>query len=182
MSTDSEQRLAVLLSRTAAGDAGAFRLLYSATSAKLFATVCRILRERATAEDALQEAYVRIWRRADSFDSSIASPIAWMTTVARHAAIDLVRTGASRVSAASVDMEGLTELSNPTGGSAEDKLGILRCLEELDVEKRSMVLHAYCLGWSRDDLASRFDRPVATVKTILRRGLIALKECLGGER
>ncbi len=105
-----------------------------------------------------------------------------MTTVARHAAIDLVRTGASRVSAASVDMEGLTELSNPTGGSAEDKLGILRCLEELDVEKRSMVLHAYCLGWSRDDLASRFDRPVATVKTILRRGLIALKECLGGER
>lgn len=182
LATDTDQRLAVLLSRTAAGDTGAFRQLYTDTSAKLFATVCRILRERAAAEDALQEAYLRIWRRAESFDSSIASPIAWMTTVARHAAIDLVRTGASRVSAASVELNGLDELQNPGGGTAEDKLAIVRCLGELDAERRNMIVHAYCHGWSREELASRFDRPVATVKTMLRRALIALKECLGGER
>lgn len=181
MSIDTEQALSVLLSRTAAGDASAFKQLYGSTSAKLFATIGRILRDRAAAEDALQEAYVRIWRRADSFDSSIASPIAWMTTVARHAAIDVVRTGASRVSAASVELDDLVELSNPGGSSPEDKFGIMRCLEELDAENRTMVLHAYCHGWSRDELASRFDRPVATVKTILRRALITLKECLGGQ-
>ena len=53
------------------------------------------------------------------------------------------------------------------------------CLRGLDEERRSMVLLAYCHGWSRDELAERFSRPVATIKTLLRRSLIALKECLG---
>lgn len=184
MSRETEQRLPTLVARIAAGDTAAFRLLYSLTSAKLFATIRRILREPAAAEDALQEAYVRIWRRADSFDAAVASPIAWMTTIARHAAIDTVRTGAARVSAASVELDDLAsgQLSSPEGPPNEQKLSITRCLGELDPERRSMIVHAYCMGWSREELGRRFDRPVATIKTMLRRGLIALKECLGGER
>ena len=53
------------------------------------------------------------------------------------------------------------------------------CLDRLEADRRGMVLLAYCYGWSREELAARFDRPVATVKTILRRCLMALKECLG---
>ena len=53
------------------------------------------------------------------------------------------------------------------------------CLGGLDEDKRGMVLLAYCYGWSREELAERYRRPVATVKTVLRRSLIALKECLG---
>jgi RNA polymerase sigma-70 factor (ECF subfamily) len=53
------------------------------------------------------------------------------------------------------------------------------CLDGLDPDRRGMVVLAYCHGWSREELAKRFDRPVATVKTILRRSLMALKECLG---
>jgi RNA polymerase sigma-70 factor (ECF subfamily) len=136
------------------------------------------------AEDALQEAYVRIWRNAASFDPAIASPIAWMTTIARHAAIDVVRGGAERVSAASsaFDAELAERLAAPlSGGDPLASSRLSGCLGGLESDRRAMLVLAYCYGWSREELGRRFDKPVATVKTILRRGLAVLKECLGGD-
>ena len=176
--------LAAILARVADGDRAAFRALYERTAPKLLASVRRILRSTAAAEDAVQEAFVRIWRNAGDFDASIASPIAWMTTIARHAAIDIVRKGAERVSAASatIDAELAERIAAPLSGGDPLASGRLAsCLDQLDVDRRGMVVLAYCYGWSREELAGRFDRPVATVKTLLRRSLIALKECLGGE-
>ncbi len=101
----------------------------------------------------------------------------------RHAAIDAVRRGAERVSAAStaIDAEMSERLADPATSGERLLAGSLlaTCLKALDEERRGMVLLAYCHGWSRDELASRFGRPVETIKTILRRSLIALKECLG---
>lgn len=179
---ESQQELVSLMKAVAAGDRGAVRKLYDRTSAKLHATARRILKSDATAEDAVQEAFVRIWRRAGDFDASIASPIAWMTTIARHAAIDMARRGAERVSAAAADPEIAERMADPVA-DAERLVagsGLARCLEGLDSDRRGMVLLAYCYGWSRDELSVRFERPAATVKTILRRSLMALKECLGG--
>jgi RNA polymerase sigma-70 factor (ECF subfamily) len=168
----------MLMSQIAAGDRAAFGLLYQRTSSKLYASVRRILWNEAAAEDAVQEAYVRIWRHAVDFDPAIASPIAWMTTIARHAAIDMARRGAERISAASGEVD--PEMADPLSAAGPQMTGPLaRCLERLDADRRGMVLLAYCYGWSREELAKRFDRPVATVKTVLRRCLIALKECLG---
>jgi RNA polymerase sigma-70 factor, ECF subfamily len=84
---DRQQKLVSLICAVAAEDRSAFRELYARTGAKLHATVRRILASDATAENAVQEAFVRIWRRAGDYDAGIASPIAWMTTIARHAAI-----------------------------------------------------------------------------------------------
>lgn len=175
--------LVTLMRAVAAGDETAFKQLYERSSAKLFAIVRRIAISEAAAEEALQEAWVRIWNHADRFDPALASPITWMTTIARHAAIDAVRKGAERVSrtAAALDEELAEKL--PAPGSSTDGLTGLqlqRCLEGLDAERRKMVLLAYSYGYSREELSRRFDKPVATVKTILRRSLIALKECLGG--
>jgi RNA polymerase sigma-70 factor (ECF subfamily) len=172
------------MAEVAAGDRAAFATLYERTAAKLFSTIRRILTSEAAAEDAVQDAYVRIWRRAGDFDAGIASPIAWMTTIARHAAIDIVRLGAERVSAAGdeIDAELADRLADP-GGSGERMVAgakLARCLDKLDPDRRRMVILAYCQGWSREELAKRFGRPVATVKTTLRRSLLALKECLGG--
>ena len=184
MAEQAQQELVALMARVAGGDRTSFALLYRRTGAKLFASVRRILGNDAAAEDAVQEAYVRIWRRAGDFDSAIASPIAWMTTIARHAAIDMVRRGSERVSAASgeIDADLAERLADP--GASADRLAtggrLISCLDGLDSDRRGMVLLAYCYGWSRDELAKRFERPVATVKTILRRSLMALKECLGG--
>ena len=172
-----------LMERAAGGDRQAFRMLYERTAAKLLATARRILRDEKAAEDAVQEAYVRIWSRANEFDAGIGSPIAWMATIARHAAIDAARRGAERVSAAStaIDAEMSERLADPANDGERLLAGtqLAACLKGLDEERRGMVLLAYCHGWSREELAGRFERPVATIKTILRRSLIALKECLG---
>jgi RNA polymerase sigma-70 factor (ECF subfamily) len=174
-----QEELASLLAKVADGDRAAFRSLYERTSGKLFASVRRILANNAAAEDAVQDAYVRIWSRSGDFDPAIGSPIAWMTTIARHAAIDVARRGAERISAASAELD----LEIPDLSTQADRSGTTRltgCLEGLDADRRGMILLAYCYGWSREELSRRFDKPVATVKTILRRSLIVLKECLGG--
>jgi RNA polymerase sigma-70 factor (ECF subfamily) len=183
MADQAQDELVALLARVATGDRAAFAVLYQRTGAKLFASVRRILANKAAAEDAVQEAYVRIWRRSGDFNPTIASPIAWMTTIARHAAIDNVRRGAERVSAASgeIDADLADRLADPSASPERMAAGgrLSLCLDGLDPDRRGMVVLAYCYGWSREELARRFDRPVATVKTILRRSLMALKECLG---
>ena len=175
--------LDTLMSAVALGDEAAFRRLYAETSRKLFAIIRRIAGSEAAAEEALQEAFIRIWNHADRFDPALASPTTWMTTIARHAAIDAIRRNAERVSAAGVVID--DELAERLAGPSSTTDGLEarhlhRCLDGLDTDRRSMVLLAYCHGWSREELSRRFDRPVATVKTLLRRSLIALKECLGG--
>jgi RNA polymerase sigma-70 factor (ECF subfamily) len=186
VSGGTQEELVSLMAAAATGDRRAFAILFERTAAKLNASVRRILRSEAAAEDAVQEAYVRIWRRAGDFDPTIASPIAWMTTIARHAAIDIARRSSERVSAAgeAIDADVADRLADPASGVERLATGdqLSACLDRLEADRRGMVLLAYCYGWSREELASRFDRPVATVKTILRRSLIILKECLGGGR
>jgi len=179
----SQAELVALMRDVASRDETAFKRLYDRTSAKLFAVVRRIAISEAAAEEALQEAWVRIWNHADRFDPALASPLTWMTTIARHAAIDAVRRGPERVSqtAVVIDEELAEKLAAP--GASADGLGgpqLRRCLAGLEPDRSRMVLLAYCYGYSREELSRRFDKPVATVKTILRRSLLALKECLGG--
>lgn len=180
---DNQRDLIEALALIASGDRDAFRLLYQRTAPKLLASIRRILGNGSAAEDAVQEAYVRIWRNAGAFDASIASPIAWMTTIARHAAIDMVRTTPERIAAASatIDADLAERLAAPAmGGDPLASSRLSACLDKLEADRRGMVVLAYCYGWSREELAGRFAKPVATVKTVLRRSLIVLKECLGG--
>jgi RNA polymerase sigma-70 factor (ECF subfamily) len=182
MDTDSAL-LVELLRRTADGDRGAFSRLYELTRAKLFGVIRRILIRGDLAEEALQESYVRIWSNAHRFDASQASAMTWMIAIARNQAIDLRRKANERVAAQAATLEDVT-LSAPDV-SAEDSADYRRlrhCLGGLAADGRDMVLLAYHQGYSREELARKFARPVATVKTILRRSLAALKECLDGQR
>ncbi|WEK52512.1 MAG: sigma-70 family RNA polymerase sigma factor [Candidatus Kaistia colombiensis] len=179
----AQAELAALMRDVASRDEAAFKALYDRTSTKLFAVIRRIAVSEAAAEEALQEAWVRIWSHADRFDPSLASPMTWMTTIARHAAIDAIRKGPERVSKTAVVLDEELADTLPAPGAAPDGMAgpqLRRCLEGLEPERRGMVLLAYSYGYSREELSRRFDKPVATVKTILRRSLIALKECLGG--
>ncbi len=180
----AQAELASMLRGVRSGDQVAFRRLYDGTSAKLLAVIRRILRQEGTAEEALQETYVRVWRRAGDYDETIAAPMAWMTTIARHVAIDTLRQTAERVSAGGqgVDpelLERLPDQSPPAAALSDSRRALNGCLDGLDQDRRDMVVLAYCHGLSREELAERYARPVATVKTLLRRSLIALKECLG---
>lgn len=173
--------LVALLDRTASGDIPAFRGLYEATSAKLFGVVLRILHERGEAEDVLQEVYTTVWRKAAEFDSSRASPITWMATIARNRALDEFR---RQKVMPSTDIDHEVDLAS----DAEDALdamertdtlkALLQCLNSLEKDRRDLVLLAYYRGLSREDLAQRSGRPVATVKTWLHRSLAQLRVCL----
>ena len=173
--------LADLLRRAAARDEAAFAALYRITSGKLFGIVSRILPSRETASEILQESYVRIWERAGDFDSARGSPLAWMATIARNRALDEVR----RVRPKSLEdmpegFEPAAEMVDPLASRerSETLNALLACLDQLDAERRDIVMLAYYRGESRDALAARFGRPTATIKTWLRRSLAQLRDCL----
>ncbi len=88
---DGRAVLLQLLAEVARGNKSAFARLYGLTHAKLLGVALRILRDRALAEDVLQESYLKVWRHAASYDPSIASPMTWMATIVRHGAIDALR-------------------------------------------------------------------------------------------
>ena len=88
--------LARLLGRASLGDRAAFATLYERTSSHLFAVVLRINRDRAQAEDILQEVYVNVWRAAKSFDAAQSQPLTWLTSIARNRAIDSLRRSQAR--------------------------------------------------------------------------------------
>lgn len=178
------QEIAELLKRCGEGDRSAFRTLYRRTAAKLNAVTFRILQQAETAEEALQETYVRIWQNASSYDPEIASPIAWMAAIARNQAIDLRRRSGERISRQSDAADDLLA-AIPAAESADWGPALVRlrkCLDALPEDRRSLVLLAYCLGYSRDELAAETSKPVATIKSTLRRTLMTLKECLDGAR
>jgi RNA polymerase sigma-70 factor, ECF subfamily len=171
-----------LLAAVAKGDQAAFERLYAATRAKLYGVTLRILRRPDLADEVLQETYFKVWRSAGEFNPRLASPITWMVAIARNGALDMLRkkTEASiedepqaiEVSAAEVD---------PLAGRqmTDDLRRLLGCMGGLDEEHRRVILLAYYNGWSREQLAAKFDKPVNTIKTWLRRGLIQIRECLG---
>lgn len=176
--------LTLLLTRTAAGDREAFRSLYRATSAKLFAVALRIVVRRELAEEAVQEAYLKAWRMAPSWSAMSGSPLAWLATIARNAAIDIMRRGDEKLVRRRVgpDEEADELVRIPDPAHDPDTTDALRrlssCMEGLPADNRAMVLKAYLEGWSREELAEAFARQVATVKTILRRALIQMKACM----
>jgi RNA polymerase sigma-70 factor (ECF subfamily) len=174
--------LTALVAAVGQGDRAAFEQVYVATRAKLYGVVLRILRRHDLAEEVIQETYLRIWGSAGSFDPSKASPITWMVTIARNRAIDLVR----KRSEASLEeepeaMDVAAEIPNPLAARelSEDLSQLMNCIGRLDTDRKQMVLLAYYNGLSREQLAAKFERPVNTIKTWLRRSLIEIRECLG---
>jgi RNA polymerase sigma-70 factor, ECF subfamily len=175
-----ESNLSGLIVRIAAGDEAAFAALYRLTAARLNGVVSRILPADAAAE-ALQDAYVRIWRRAADFDPAKGSAIAWMAAIARNRALDEVR----RPRPVSLDdmpegFEAQADAIDPLAAreTSEGLRALLACLEGLDKEKRDILMLAYYRGASRKALAERFGKPVPTIKTWLRRSLAQLRMCL----
>lgn len=176
--------LEMLLARVAAGDRAAFGRLYAATAAKLFGIVLRISRDRALAEDVLQDTFVRVWRNAARYEPDSGRPITWMAAIARNAAIDALRRRRAhdvRV-VADVEEDAAGEIADDRALAVDpaDREALRTCLGRLEEQQRQCVLLAYQDGCSREELAERFGRPVGTIKTWLHRALARLKECLDG--
>jgi RNA polymerase sigma-70 factor (ECF subfamily) len=172
--------IADLIARCALRDRQAFRELYQRTSAKLFGVSLRILRDRAEAEEALQEVYVKIWQRADRYVAGGYSPISWLVAVARNHALDILRARKPVTD----DIDAALDVAD--GGPDPEQMAVDRgeraridgCLDELEEPKADAVRGAYLDGFSYEDLAARHSVPLNTMRTWLRRSLIKLRECL----
>jgi len=170
--------LVAALERVARGDRSALELLYGASSVKLYGIVQRILGRQDWADAVLEDVYVRVWQRAGDFDGANGSPDAWLATLARNLALDDIR----RMPAASPeDLPSTPRPSGPAGTErqSEELRRLSGCLDALPWEGREIVLLAYHYGLTREQISRRVDRPVAMVKSSLRRSLAQLKECLG---
>ena len=171
---------------TARQDRAAFRLLYRLSAPTLAGVLTRMLRERAEAEDVLQQVYIRIWERAAQFDPARGSAMAWLIAVARNAALDRLRARASELRRSAPDMGedpfALLPDRRPSAErqiiAAQDTARLLACFDELDSQRAAALRGAYLEGDSYQDLASRFDVPLNTMRTWLRRSLIQLRECM----
>lgn len=182
--------LSRLLARTGLGDRAAFAQLYERTSAHLFAVVLRINRDRAQAEDILQEVYVTLWRAAQNFDSAQSQPLTWLTSIARNRAIDSLRRRQveppfqTTVPGTEENRDVYDMLPSDAPGPLEmlarasEARELAACMEHLSAPQRQCVALAFFDGRSHAEVAAQIGQPLGSVKSWLRRALIALKGCL----
>lgn len=174
------EQIEALIAKVGLGDRSSFQQLYRHTSAKLFGICLRVLKDRAEAEDALQEVYVKIWQNASTFAANQYSPMSWLVVIARNHAIDRIR--ARKPEASDIDEAYDLSDSGPdpeaAALAASERRQIDFCLEELDNDKADAVRSAYLEGYSYQELASRHEVPINTMRTWLRRSLMKLRECL----
>jgi RNA polymerase sigma-70 factor (ECF subfamily) len=188
--SDKSRELGHLLARTGLGDRMAFAELYRRTSAHLFGVVLRINRDRGQAEDVLQEAYVNVWRAASGFDAAKSQPLTWLTSIARNRAIDSLRRQQAQpqVQAPSTAQDEDEDVYDRMADEAPGPLDLLSrasdaralgaCMEALNAQQRQSVALAFYDGLSHAEVADQLRQPLGTVKSWVRRGLLALKACL----
>lgn len=189
----------------AAGSEAALETIYDRYSTAIFAAAYRLTSDRGTAEEVVQETFLALWNRAESFDPSAGSLAAWLHTIARNRAIDRLRAAGRRPSlvalssAAGTDEDPTRALERLVSGGAViagahpppgpeaafDALGrhetIRAALGEMPEVERTVILLAYQEELSQSEIAERLGWPLGTVKTRTRRALLRLREALGTE-
>ena len=169
-----------IMARIKLRDRQALAALYDATSGKLFGVCLRVLKNRSEAEDVLHDVYVRVWQKADTYAITGHSPMTWLITVARNMAIDRLRK--KRPETGSDDAMSLVADDGPGPEGAaiasSERARIETRMGELEDDRADAVRAAYLEGETYKDLAKRFDVPLNTMRTWLRRSLMKLRDCL----
>jgi RNA polymerase sigma-70 factor, ECF subfamily len=164
----------------ACGDRTALRALYELEARWLLGVTLRIVRNREVAQEVLQEAFLLIWQRADSYQRALGSARGWVYTVVRHKALDEARRTQREFSVGDDEL-GLLEAASEAQGQADflgDSQRLHRCMDTLEAQKRDVLVYAFVEGYTHEQIARKVDAPLGTVKSWIRRSLLALKECM----
>lgn len=178
-----------VLKHCAQGERRALRQLYEQEASRLLTVVMRILKNRPLSEDVVHDAFIKIWKKADSYHQELGSARGWVYTLTRNLALDTLKHTNRQVLAEPDFLLDLcnnqvlesTEQPNDMTELAEDHLAqssLHTCLEYLEPERKLCVLHAYVDGYTQVEIAKLIDKPLGTVKSWIKRSLSALKECL----
>lgn len=173
-----------LVGRVARGDAQAFESLYDELSASVYGLARRVVRDPARAEDVTQEVFLEVWRKAARFDAALGRAKTWVMTIAHRRAVDAVRRNeAARRSDAQATPEEVSHDEPVEHVLAEEEKGAVRgCLDTLTDLQLESVRLAYFNGYTYNEVATLLDKPLPTIKTRMRDGLIRLRDCLEGAR
>ncbi len=172
-----------LLSSISDGDENAFKELHAAFSGALYGVVLRTVQREELAQEVLQDTFLKIWRNASSYDPAKGRPFTWMVNIARHAAIDALRSAEVKHSSSirSLDDHVYAHTGEVTAPSS-DGADVRSLLTGLKIEHRELLDLAYYKGYSQQEISTRTGLPLGTVKSRTRTALLELRTLLKDHR
>jgi RNA polymerase sigma-70 factor (ECF subfamily) len=173
-------REALLLARVSRGESEAFAALYDRLAPRAYGLALRMAGDASSAQDAVQEAFLRVWLRARSYDAARGSVCAWVLGIVRNAVLDALRSGdaharALRRAADAGRVECAPQRAELSLECSESRASLHAALGQLPVAQRRMLEIAYFQDLSHHEIALREGLPLGTVKTRIRDGLIRLR-------
>ena len=178
--TTALSSVGVLIEAVGRGSQVALKRLYELEARRLYGVALRIVRRPEIAADVLQEAFVQIWLNAATFSAERGTAAAWLTGIVRFRALDAVRklcreilTDDPALGDAALEPDVIGKMD-----AAAEAGALKRCLGLLDDEQRRCIVLAFVDGLSHSEIAERITAPLGSVKSWIRRGLLALRRCL----
>lgn len=153
----------------------AFSYLYDNYSGALLSIIFNIVKDEELANDVLQEVFVKIWRQAESYDSSKGRLFTWMLNIARNASIDTIRSKSYQNSQKNRELSENVYSAAGVEQLQVDQIGLRKIVHQLKEEYRVLIDLSYFQGYTQDEISKMLDIPLGTVKTRLRTALIQLR-------
>ena len=193
MTTDTNKNVAdqardtALIERIRTGDRAAFMAFYDRFSPLMFSVAARVLGDRKEAEDVLQEVMLVIWNKSGEYDPQLGSLSSWSVALTRNKALDRLRARTRRlrlIEEVAIMADQSDSSSSPSANDilhGRERAQMLRsAMKELPTDQRLAIELAFFTGMSQSDIAARLQQPLGTVKARIRRGMLRLREQLGG--
>ena len=174
----------LLLQQVSRGDSKAFDALYDEVSSSVYGVARRVVRDPSRAEDVTQETFLEVWRKAARFDADKGRAKTWIMTIAHRRAVDAVRRSESQKRQDTHTAPDEVSHDEPADAviEAEEHGAVRECLETLTDLQLESVRLAYFNGYTYGEVATLLEKPLPTIKTRMRDGLIRLRDCLEGAR
>lgn len=180
--TLENEEMAALIAACARGEHAALRAIYESEAPRLLAIALRLLKRRSLAEDAVQDAFVKIWNGASGFDPAKGEARGWITTILRNRALNMLRAESRTEWTDDIEAYGLEspqEDPEAIASRLSDAGALRHCLDRLEPKRRIAIVLAYVHGLTHQDIAEKTGLPLGTLKSWIRRSLLSLRECLG---
>jgi RNA polymerase sigma-70 factor (ECF subfamily) len=178
--TNQQQRDVQLIQRVALADQTAFAALYDRLSGPLFSLALKILGDNAEAEDALQDVFLQIWRRAPNYDSTQSSVFSWAMLITRGRVIDRLRARSRRLRVVSGSTDDASRVVNASdvenAADFTEKTRVRSLLQKLPPDQRQAIELAFFQDLTHHEIAAQLSQPLGTIKARIRRGLLKLRE------
>lgn len=164
-----------LVDRLKSRDESAMSEVYDRFASALYGVASKVVRSEEIAQDVVQDSFVKIWKKVESYDSSKGTFFTWMLNITRNTAIDFLRKTKKENPASIQDIENSVHISD---GAAQniDTIGIAALVDNLNEDQRILVEYIYFKGFTQQEVSDELGIPLGTVKTRIRSAVQELKK------